>query len=301
MPKHERKRGGRERERHKPDSPPPQPDIVPEFEKITELELDRIVPNPDQPRKDLGDSGKIDELARSIQKEGLIQPIIVRKKLNKYEIVVGERRWRACKIVGLDKIPAIVRDINDQHLLIQSLIENLHRKDLTSVERENAVYDLWKSERYSKKRELANALGYHESSINTLIEAKEFREKKTLAAKVSTKLITQTQSIEDDDLREKIIEKIQEEKVPSHEVRQFVRDIRKAKPHKREELVRPGSKINEEEKIIMDRVRRLEKSVDQFVWIDIKILGSLSTEQKEQIKAKLGSIAEKLDEVMKKL
>ncbi len=72
MPKHERKRGGMERERHKPDSSPPQRDIVPEFERITELELDRIVPNPDQPRKDLGDPGKIEELARSIQQEGMI-------------------------------------------------------------------------------------------------------------------------------------------------------------------------------------------------------------------------------------
>ncbi len=118
---------------------------------------------------------------------------------------------------------------------------------------------------------------------------------------LSSKLIRETKAIEDDDLRTKVIEKIQEEHIPSHEVRQFVREIQKAKPHKREEMVRPGSKINEEEKIIMDRFRRLEKSVDQFVWIDTKILGSLSTEQKEQIKARLGSMAEKLDEVMKKL
>ncbi len=82
------------------------------FERITELQIDRIVPNPDQPRKDLGDGAKIDELARSIQQEGLIQPIIVRKKLNNYQIVVGERRWRACKIAGIDTIPAIIKDVN---------------------------------------------------------------------------------------------------------------------------------------------------------------------------------------------
>ncbi len=181
MPKHERKRGGKERERQKSNSSPPQRDIVPEFERITELELDRIVPNPDQPRKDLGDSGKIDELARSIQQEGLIQPIIVRKKLNNYEIVVGERRWRACKSVGLDKIPAIVRDINDHHLMLQSLIENLHRKDLTSTEREDAVYELWKSGKYKTKKDLADVLGYHKSTLGQIVDAKEFRDKKKYA------------------------------------------------------------------------------------------------------------------------
>jgi len=134
-----------------------------------------------------------------------------------------------------------------------------------------------------------------------LIEAKEFREKKTLAAKVSTKLITQTQSIEDDDLRAKVIEKIQEEKVPSHEVRQFVRDIRKAPRHKREEMVIPGARITGKYKIIMHRLPRLERSVDEFAAIDSKILGSLGMDEKKQIKARLETIVERLGEVVKRI
>ena len=78
-------------------------------------DINKIVPNIDQPRKDMGDAKKIEELAQSIQQEGLIQPIIARSKGNKFEIVVGERRWRACKIAGIDKIPVIVRDVNDHH------------------------------------------------------------------------------------------------------------------------------------------------------------------------------------------
>ncbi len=301
MPKHERRRGVMEKGGHKPNRPPPQRDIVPEFERITELQLDRIVPNPDQPRKDLGNGAKIDELARSIQQEGLIQPIIVRKKMNNYEIVVGERRWRACKMVGLDKIPAIVRDVNDHHILLQSLIENLHRKDLASTEREDAVYELWTSGNYKTQKGLADGLSYSKSTVNEIIEAKEYRDRSGSAAELSTKLISQTKAIDDDDLRTKVIEKIQEEKVPSHEVRQFVREIQKAPRHKREEMVKPSFKINGKNKIIMDRVRRLEKSIDEFVAVEDKKLISLTMEQKEQIKAKLGSMAEKLDEVMKKI
>ena len=187
-------------------------------ERITELPLARIMPNPDQPRKDLGAPEKLDELAQSIRQEGLIQPIIVRKRHNKFQIVVGERRWHACKIVGMDKIPVIIRDVDDQQVLLQSLIENVHRKDLTSVERENAVYELWRSGAYKTKRALADGLGYRESSINELIEAKEFRDKKTSPGEVSTKVIRQTRGIKDDDLRAQVIEKIQQDKIPSDEV-----------------------------------------------------------------------------------
>ncbi len=122
-----------------------------------------------------------------------------------------------------------------------------------------------------------------------------------MAAIFPTKLITQTRGIKDDELRAKVIDKIQKDQIPSHEVRQFVREIQKAPGHKREEMLKPGSKIADQYKIIMRPIRRLEKSLDEFVWIDTKILGSLSTEQKEQIKARLGSMAEKLDEVMKKI
>ena len=73
----------------------------PKFEKIKEINIDRLVPNPNQPRKEFGDVNKINELAKSIKQEGLIQPIIVRKKKNKFEIIVGERRWRACKATVL--------------------------------------------------------------------------------------------------------------------------------------------------------------------------------------------------------
>ncbi len=301
MPKHERKRVDMESERHKPNSSPPQREIVPDFERITELQIDRIVPNPNQPRKDIGDSGKIEELARSIQQEGLILPIIVRKKLNNYQIVVGERRWRACKMVGIQKIPAIIRDINDHQLVLQSLIENLHRKDLTSIERENAVYELWKSEKYRTQSDLADALGYHKSTLGQIVEAKEFRDKKSMAAILPTKLITQTSGIKNDDLRSKVIEKIQKEKVPSHEVRQFVREIQKAKPHKREEMVRSGARITGKDKIIMHRLPRLERSVDEFAAIDSKILGSLGMDEKKQIKARLETIVERLGEVVKRI
>jgi len=95
--------------------------------------VDQISPNPYQPRRDFSPEG-IQQLADSIRKRGLLQPVVVRRKGDRYELVVGERRWRAAKLAGLDEIPAILKDFSDQELLILSLIENLQREDLNPID-----------------------------------------------------------------------------------------------------------------------------------------------------------------------
>jgi len=326
-----------QRREDRPRSPPKQltPDIarakkgnMPGLETIREININRLVPNPKQPRKKFNDGNKINELARSIKQQGLIQPIIVRKKngkkKNKFEIVVGERRWRACKAARLPKIPAIVRDVNDHQVLLQSLIENLHRSDLTSIERENAVYELWSSGKYRTKRALANNLGYRESSINELIEAKEFRTRTTSAAEVSTKVIAQTRAIKNDELRAQVIRKIHEDQITSDEIRRFVKKIKTTPKSERKELLKESYKIDDEsqdrtedkdkeeveeveegeeekENTFITQIQTLERTVDEFAQLDNDIIGSLSRKEKTQMKARLGAIAEKLDEVMKRL
>ena len=99
-----------------------------------ELKLNEIEPNKEQPRKDF-DEEAISSLAESIAKHGLLQPIIVRPKLNgAYEIVAGERRWRACRIAGLTKVPVIIKEMDEQTLAEVALVENLQREDLNPVE-----------------------------------------------------------------------------------------------------------------------------------------------------------------------
>lgn len=101
--------------------------------QVIELRIVDVEPNKDQPRKDF-DKEKLDELADSISKHGVIQPIIVTKKDDIYQIVAGERRWRASKQAGLKKIPAIIRNYDETKIMEVALIENLQREDLNPVE-----------------------------------------------------------------------------------------------------------------------------------------------------------------------
>jgi ParB family transcriptional regulator, chromosome partitioning protein len=105
---------------------------------VNELDIDLIQPNPEQPRTRFTESA-LDELAQSISANGVVQPIVVRRKGDKYEIVAGERRWRAAQRAGLRKIPAAVKDVSDDKLLELALIENIQRQELNPIE-EAAAY-----------------------------------------------------------------------------------------------------------------------------------------------------------------
>ncbi len=106
--------------------------------KIEEIEIDRIVQNPKQPRKNFS-KDKLDELMKSIEKNGILQPIVVREKDGRYEIVFGERRYRAALQLGYSKIPAIIREgVDDKNGLLIALVENLQRDELNPIETANA-------------------------------------------------------------------------------------------------------------------------------------------------------------------
>ena len=109
--------------------------------QIIEIPSDEIYPNPIQPRKSF-DEKSIADLAESIKKNGLISPILVRRTNTRYEIIAGERRYHACKLAGISKIPSIVKDISDAEAFKISLIENLQREDLNPMEETEAYYTL---------------------------------------------------------------------------------------------------------------------------------------------------------------
>jgi ParB family chromosome partitioning protein len=108
---------------------------------VVELSLDEIRPNPIQPRKSI-DRERLEELAESIKVHGLISPILVRKFNTKYEIIAGERRFHACKMAGIERVPVIVKDVSDDDSFRLSLIENLQREDLNPMEETEAYYTL---------------------------------------------------------------------------------------------------------------------------------------------------------------
>lgn len=103
------------------------------LEEIREINLDELRPNPYQPRKSF-DEASLKDLAESIKEHGIFQPIIVKKSIKGYEIVAGERRFRASKLAGLSKIPAIIRNFTDEQMMEIGLLENLQRENLNAIE-----------------------------------------------------------------------------------------------------------------------------------------------------------------------
>lgn len=131
------------------------------------LSISEIVRNPNQPRKTF-DEDKLAELADSIRQNGVLQPILVRRKGQKYEIVAGERRYQASKLAGLKEIPAVVREIDDDKVFQLGLIENLQRSDLSPIEEAKGYKQLLTS-RSLTQEELAKILSKSRSAIaNTL-------------------------------------------------------------------------------------------------------------------------------------
>ena len=119
----------------------PPPGATSEVAGIQEIAVKDIAPNPNQPRKDF-DINALNDLAGSLKKSGVIQPVVVRKLGSGYQLIVGERRWRAAKLAGLDRIPAVVRDVSDVESLELGLVENLLREDLNPIEEAEAYQRL---------------------------------------------------------------------------------------------------------------------------------------------------------------
>jgi len=150
----------------------------------------------------------MEELANSIREQGILQPILVRRTPSgTYEIIAGERRYRACKILGLKEIPAIIKDSDDTNLMVNSFLENAQREDLTPSEKENALIALWRTGKFATTRDLDKALGYPSGYCGNIVEAREFREKYQIPATISTTTIVSTRGLQDE-LRRRVLQKV---------------------------------------------------------------------------------------------
>lgn len=140
---------------------------VSETERVKELDIDRIEANPHQPRGRF-DEGQLKQLAASIEKHGILQPVVVRRHGDKYQLIMGERRLRAARIAGKRSVPAIVREADDADALKFALMENLQREDLNPIEEARGYSELKEAFELSIK-EIAELLGRDRSTIsNTL-------------------------------------------------------------------------------------------------------------------------------------
>jgi ParB family chromosome partitioning protein len=138
------------------------------FEGLTEIDIDMIRPNPRQPRESF-EAGALEELSSSLKKQGVLQPIVVRSIVSGgYEIVVGERRWRAAQQAGLLKVPAVVRPIADDQLLETALIENVQRENLNPIEEARAYRAILQEGRLSQE-ELASRVGKQRATVTNAL------------------------------------------------------------------------------------------------------------------------------------
>ena len=145
----------------------PQKKSVSEGSNVIEIKISEIVPNKYQPRQ-VFDSQKLSELTASIKEKGIVQPVLVRKKDGRYELIAGERRLRAAEAANLGKVPAIVKDLNDAESLEYSLIENIQREDLNPIEQANSLERLIEEFKLTQD-DVAKRIGKERSTVTNLL------------------------------------------------------------------------------------------------------------------------------------
>ena len=210
----------------------------PEEEKDGTLmvKLSKVEPNREQPRKNF-DEDSLQELAESLKQFGMLQPILVQHRGDYYEIIAGERRWRAAKIAGLKEVPVIVRELTDQEIVEISLIENIQREDLNPIE-EAQAYKRLLTEFHLKQDEVAERVSKSRTAVTNsmrLLKLCDEVQKMVVDDMISTGHARALISIEDPEEQYLIAQKIFDEKLSVREVEKLVKDLHKPpKPPKEE-------------------------------------------------------------------
>lgn len=198
------------------------------------ISVNEIEPNRNQPRKTFDDAS-LQELAESIKQFGIIQPIVVKKKDEYYEIIAGERRWRAAKIAGLLEVPVIVKEYKENEIVEISLIENIQRENLNPIE-EAQAYKTLMEEFELKQEEVAQKVSKSRSTITNSLRllklTKEVQEM-LVEEKISMGHARALLAITDSDIQISVAKKVYEEALSVRDIEKLVKDM--AKPAKKEE------------------------------------------------------------------
>ena len=199
-----------------------------ENETTNEIDINLIDINKNQPRKNF-DKDKLEELARSIGEVGIIQPLVVIKKKNRYEIVAGERRYRAARLAGLKKVPVIVRELSKQEHLELSIIENIQREDLNPIE-EAKAYDALMNNHSLKQEEIAQILGKSRSAVANalrLLNLPDFLQVSIAEGSITAGHARALLSVEDPEIQKSIHEKIIKEELSVREAERICNNLKK--------------------------------------------------------------------------
>lgn len=205
-------------------------------EPDTIVKITKIEPNREQPRKNF-DEDALQELADSIKQFGLLQPILVQDRKTYYEIIAGERRWRAAKLAGLKEVPVIIRDYTDQEIVEISLIENIQREDLNPIE-EALAYKRLLTEFNLKQDEVAERVSKSRTAVTNsmrLLKLCDEVQQMIIDDMISSGHARALISIEDPEEQYNIAQKIFDEKLSVRDVEKLVKNLNKPEKPKKEE------------------------------------------------------------------
>ena len=228
-------------------------EIVTDNDKIVEIALDEIKKNPYQPRTYFNEE-KLNELKESIEKNGLLQPIIVKKAVKGYYIIAGERRYRAFELLGRKEIPAIIKEMTDEEMMVFAVLENLQREDLSALEESESYKNLMDKMSLTQE-ELAKKLGksrpYIANSLRLLKLPTEIKNKLEQGV-ISTAHARTLLSLKTKKAMEEVCVLVVERKMSVRELEEYVAKLLKPK-----EVKKPKAKdifIEEQENILKKRL-----------------------------------------------
>lgn len=227
-------------------------------ENLLTVDLEKLVAREDQPRKNF-DDGSLEELANSIKADGVIQPIVVRKVEDKYEIIAGERRFRASKLAGLEKVPVVVKNVSDRKARELALVENIQREDLNPIEEAISLKTLMEEYKLTQQ-ELSDIIGKSRSYIANnlrLLNLSDYIKEYLIRGDLSPSQGRTLLSLETEDERKKYLEKLLVKEVN-------IRDVEKKAKQ---------SKNKTEDIFIKDICERLTEVLDAKVKIHEKKKG----------------------------
>lgn len=220
----------------------------------TLIKMSLIEPNKEQPRKDFNEDA-LRELADSIKQFGIIQPIVLQKREKTYEIIAGERRWRAAKLAGLKEVPAIVKEYSEKEIVEIALIENIQREDLNPIEEAYAYQRLIK-EYDLKQDELADRISKSRVAITNsmrLLKLCENVQQMLIDGKLTSGHARTLISIEDENLQYKTAMKIFDESMSVRDAERYVK------------LVLSGKTEEKKEKIVDENIEAIYKNMEENI------------------------------------
>ena len=249
---------------------------VPKNKQIQDIELDKIVPNRYQPRREFSDDS-IKELAETLDKDGLLQPIVVREDgKDHYEIIAGERRYRAAKSLNWETIPAIVNNMNDDQAASLALIENLQREDLNPIDEAKAYTNLMKLNDLTQTA-LAKDMGKSQSYVANklrLLKLDDDVQKALMEGKITARHGRALLNLSDDD-QERVLKEIEDKGLNVKQTEEIAKDVDayfnpkpKEKETKRERVVK---RIPKDLKVQINTIKKAVKlAKDSGIKVKVK-------------------------------